>query len=43
MGSLGPEISFSAPTEIISAQGILFDFDGKYASVEDSTPAADRF
>jgi glycerol-1-phosphatase len=28
MGSLG-EPSFSAPTEIISANGFLFDFDGK--------------
>jgi glycerol-1-phosphatase len=28
MGSLG-EPSFSAPTEVISADGFLFDFDGK--------------
>ena len=28
MGSLG-EPSFSAPTDIISADGLLFDFDGK--------------
>ena len=28
MGSLG-EASFSAPTEVVSADGLLFDFDGK--------------
>ena len=28
MGSLG-EPSFSAPTEVVSAHGLLFDFDGE--------------
>lgn len=32
MGSLG-EPTFSAPTEVVSADGFLFDFDGKADSV----------
>ncbi|ETN46687.1 uncharacterized protein HMPREF1541_00874 [Cyphellophora europaea CBS 101466] len=35
MGSLG-EASFSAPTEVVSADGLLFDFDG---TIIDSTEA----
>lgn len=32
MGSLG-ELSFSAPAQVVSADGLLFDFDGMHSKV----------
>ena len=41
MGSLGGP-SFSAPTEVISAEGLLFDFDGQQNPLDPTTKGLNR-